>query len=467
MKRTLTLIYWLSLAYTVVVLPGCMVGPKYSRPTTAAESSDAYVWAGKHNQDVNDVDTIDGWWQGFGDPTTADLVRQARLNFGAPGDRRDNQGNAWLSYPRPRGPWAQVLADTDTSTLGWYYRPSGAGKVEGTDRPWVYGSGLRGQGKVVLHVVLPTQVVVPVTKRAPTIDGKLDDVCWQDAQPTPFWRDEHLLDPKTTLFMCRDTEGIYFGYRRPASVREGRPIPFTANHSGTKDANCWEDDDFEIYLTDKGRQIGLQFGVSCAGGRFDMLADIPRPARSNMNWDGDWTYAVRRTPEEWLAEVAIPLSTIREAGLDPSSLALNCTSQNLSGVGQGSIVLTHPGADFGQCQGFLDVVEQLAERPSRRYTVRLHFAEPEDVSPGERVFDVKLQDETVLGDLDIVKEAGGRNRALVKEFAGVLASGELVLELVPKSPETTEKTAPIVSGLEVVEESPTRQSRSGEGAGTE
>jgi multidrug efflux system outer membrane protein len=57
-----------------------MVGPDYSRPTTAAGTSSAFVWAGEHNQDVNDIDTIDSWWQGFGDATTADLVRQALEN---------------------------------------------------------------------------------------------------------------------------------------------------------------------------------------------------------------------------------------------------------------------------------------------------------------------------------------------------------------------------------------------------
>lgn len=59
------------------MLAGCMVGPKYSRPVTAADSSPAYKWAGQHNQDVNNLDTVDKWWQGFGDPTTALLVRLA------------------------------------------------------------------------------------------------------------------------------------------------------------------------------------------------------------------------------------------------------------------------------------------------------------------------------------------------------------------------------------------------------
>lgn len=75
MKAKLVSISLLSLLCSLMVLPSCMVGPRYSRPKTTADSSPAYVWAGKHNQDINDVDTIDKWWEGFGDPATADLVR--------------------------------------------------------------------------------------------------------------------------------------------------------------------------------------------------------------------------------------------------------------------------------------------------------------------------------------------------------------------------------------------------------
>ena len=45
--------------------------------------------------------------------------------------------------------------------------------------------------------------------------------------------------------------------------------------------------------------------------------------------------------------------------------------------------------------------------------------------PGQRVFDVAVQGTTVLKGLDIVREAGGRNRALVKEFTDVEASEQI------------------------------------------
>jgi multidrug efflux system outer membrane protein len=57
-----------------------MVGPDYSRPNTPADTDIGFFHAGPHNQDVNNVADIDRWWESFGDPTTAVLVRQAMEN---------------------------------------------------------------------------------------------------------------------------------------------------------------------------------------------------------------------------------------------------------------------------------------------------------------------------------------------------------------------------------------------------
>lgn len=63
-----------------VLLCGCMVGPDYTRPKTAADTPAGYFNAAQHRQDVNDFSKLDGWWQNFGDPITADLVGQALKN---------------------------------------------------------------------------------------------------------------------------------------------------------------------------------------------------------------------------------------------------------------------------------------------------------------------------------------------------------------------------------------------------
>jgi len=80
MKNILNSICWLFLALSFAMLAGCMLGPKYSRPGTAADGDGAYVRAGSRSQDVNDIERIDNWWEQFGDPTTTILVRQALEN---------------------------------------------------------------------------------------------------------------------------------------------------------------------------------------------------------------------------------------------------------------------------------------------------------------------------------------------------------------------------------------------------
>jgi len=80
MKRKLAFICGLFLVFSCIVNSGCMVGPDYSRPETPAETSEAYFHAGSNEKDVNDFTGADKWWEGFGDPITAQLVRQALEN---------------------------------------------------------------------------------------------------------------------------------------------------------------------------------------------------------------------------------------------------------------------------------------------------------------------------------------------------------------------------------------------------
>ncbi|HKB35641.1 MAG TPA: PQQ-binding-like beta-propeller repeat protein, partial [Gemmataceae bacterium] len=95
---------------------------------------------------------------------------------------------------------------------------------------------------------------------------------------------------------------------------------------------------------------------------------------------------------------------------------------------------------------------ELSETPvaERRFTVRLHFAELEAERPGERVFDVAVQGETVLKGFDILKEAGGRNRSLVKELKGVRVRKELVVTF--SASLTAKYPASLLNGIEVIEE---------------
>jgi outer membrane protein assembly factor BamB len=83
------------------------------------------------------------------------------------------------------------------------------------------------------------------------------------------------------------------------------------------------------------------------------------------------------------------------------------------------------------------------------FTVRLVFAEPENLEPGQRVFDVEIQGQKVLRGFDIVKEAGGPRRSVVKEFFGFVAEDSLTVRLIPAS---ASSRPTILSGMEVIAE---------------
>ncbi len=86
----------------------------------------------------------------------------------------------------------------------------------------------------------------------------------------------------------------------------------------------------------------------------------------------------------------------------------------------------------------------------RSYTVRLYFAEPDKLPAGKRLFDVAIQGKTVHHDLDIAREARGSARTLIKEFKGIVAQGELTVQLTPTA--RSQIHAAVLSGLEVIAE---------------
>ncbi len=82
----------------------------------------------------------------------------------------------------------------------------------------------------------------------------------------------------------------------------------------------------------------------------------------------------------------------------------------------------------------------------RTYSVRLYFAEPDDVVPGARVFDVGIQGKTVLEDFDIVRFAGANNTLVVREFAGISADRTLTVTF----GDSPGGLPPVVSGIEII-----------------
>ena len=74
MKRKLIRI---CLFFSCLMFAGCMVGPDYSRPQTPADTPEDFYNAGEHEEQKEDFTAVDRWWESFGDPVTAEMVREA------------------------------------------------------------------------------------------------------------------------------------------------------------------------------------------------------------------------------------------------------------------------------------------------------------------------------------------------------------------------------------------------------
>ncbi len=83
-------------------------------------------------------------------------------------------------------------------------------------------------------------------------------------------------------------------------------------------------------------------------------------------------------------------------------------------------------------------------KEGKYYNVTLYFAEPEDISAGERIFDVSIQGEKVLENFDIVQEAGGPKRVLRKEFRGIKVNDTLNIGF------SSNLQSTVISGIEIV-----------------
>ena len=94
-------------------------------------------------------------------------VKHWFINFGAPGDRKDDEGNLWFGYPRLRlGYGVKFSLDEQVqSGLGSFGRSYEGEPVAKTDRPWVFTTGVAGLSRCTLPLIDDGQPAVRYTVR--------------------------------------------------------------------------------------------------------------------------------------------------------------------------------------------------------------------------------------------------------------------------------------------------------------
>ncbi len=236
-------------------------------------------------------------WAVFMDQSRVAPVQQLALNFGAPGDRRDEQGRLWLGYPRAPmmyatgdsfGPFPQTISlpiSFDIAPGGGPYRVNADRVVVAhTNQPWITASGLEGirqlQLGLIYHEPLTTALASAVPA-PPQIDGRVDDA-WTGDPGIPVNGNPGGLTDEGRVRVRYDRDHLYLGFVRKARVdRRGTPLPWAP------------DTRFNVFFKDTQRSAYAQFQVGLDGALRSQAVSsvVPLPRISPIEVDGtaaDW-----------------------------------------------------------------------------------------------------------------------------------------------------------------------------------
>lgn len=159
------------------------------------------------------------------------------------------------------------------------------------------------------------------------LDGKFSEACWDSAEViTGFTqREPHEGEPateKTEVKIIYDNENMYVG----VICYDSEPDLIIHNELQV-DGFLEFDDNFTFILdTFNDKRGGFYFRTNPNGARIDAKLGVGGSRRSgadggahmlgvdrrvNYDWNGIWDVAARITEDGWVAEIIIPLSTLR------------------------------------------------------------------------------------------------------------------------------------------------------------
>ena len=163
----------------------------------------------------------------------------------------------------------------------------------------------------------PTMAATRVDQ-GPSVDGDLSDRAWQASEiGTDFMQHEPLdgvrATEQTEVRVVFTDSTIYFGI----TAFDADPDAIIAKEM-ERDSRIYQDDSIMLLLdTFHDRRNAYAFETNLNGARTDTLVtDEGRDL--NLEWDGIWSVASRKTAQGWTAEIAIPISTLR---FDPAAPA--------------------------------------------------------------------------------------------------------------------------------------------------
>ncbi|WP_411030747.1 DUF5916 domain-containing protein [Spongiimicrobium sp. 3-5] len=165
------------------------------------------------------------------------------------------------------------------------------------------------------------------------IDGIVDEMAWQQTDVADDFfmvlpMDTGKAEERSEIRMTYDTKNIYLA----ATFYNSVPGKYYVE-SLRRDFSFGKNDNFLLFMDPFNNQTtGFSFGSNAAGAQWD--GTMFEGGRVDLNWDNKWISKVKRDPDKWVVEMAIPFKSIRykagvmEWGINFSRLDLKSSEKS-------------------------------------------------------------------------------------------------------------------------------------------
>lgn len=376
------------------------------------------------------------------DAKSAGTVKQAGINFGAPGDRSSENGTLWLDYPSVggRSPDLKVTVSNKQHELFRHHALKIQNSSGNDSMNWVAASGMIDPQKITI-AIQQEKIVAPLP--GIPIAGVEDDA-------------EEDSKGEVKLHSSDLELGLDAGDPQVVGLRFSN-IPLSSS--------------------DQLESVWIQFTVDETGKSPTQLkieaeaALNPEPfveSKQNLSSRKRTKANVTWAPPAW---TKVDTHEAGQATPDLTALLQEVLSQPgwskggsvcflITGSGT-RIARSYKGASSGSARlvlkmkadssGLKDLEStQSPAADTKHYTVKLTFTEPDEkVAAGQRLFHINLQGKQVQDSLDIRKQTGQAMQSLVLKFDKVAVQDRVELELVPAE---NSIYLPVISGIELISE---------------
>ena len=199
----------------------------------------------------------------------------------------------------------------------------------------VVGAALGASPLPAQESLEPYTIDAVLVAQGPDLDGSLDDPVWQEGTLIDVFIQQEPNEglpatERTDVRVLYDGEMFYFGVR----AYDSEPESITATEMRRDSERLKSEDNFQIILdTFRDSRSAYMFVTNPLGAKLDQQVVNEGEggragfglASSNVNkdWDGVWHVTASQDSEGWIAEIAIPMVTLRFPGTEPQSWGIN------------------------------------------------------------------------------------------------------------------------------------------------